>query len=86
MDVFDAIAAGTCKPATPPTQPVPAEWLSEAELALSYALAKRVPDMARGFTISTGYGDIEVSGPLARQIQALVRDALATELSQVKRA
>ena len=28
---------------------------------LSYALAKQVPAMERGFTISTSYGDIEVA-------------------------
>lgn len=35
--------------------------MSSKQLRLSYALAKQVPAMARGFTISTSYGDIEVS-------------------------
>ena len=28
---------------------------------ISYALSKQVPDMARGFTIHTNYGDIEIA-------------------------
>lgn len=30
-------------------------------LEISYALSKQVPDMARGFTIHTNYGDLHIS-------------------------
>ena len=43
------------------------------EQALSYALAKQVPDMARGFTIATSYGDIVIQpGRHADYIAAVV--------------
>ncbi len=39
------------------------------ELDISYALAKKVPDMRRGFRVETRYGEIEVdaadAGPFA---------------------
>ncbi|MGL3743522.1 hypothetical protein ACSYE6_21130 [Pseudomonas aeruginosa] len=31
------------------------------KLEIEYALAKQVPDMARGFTIATSYGELHVS-------------------------
>lgn len=78
MDVFDQIAAGV-RPAPPEhrdTRPFTSE-----QLQLNYTLAKQVPDMARGFCISTGYGDIVVlPGPLADQLQALVREATERKL------
>lgn len=37
--------------------------LSEEEQSLTYALAKQVPSMRTGFTISTSYGDIQFDGP-----------------------
>ena len=82
MDIFDQIAAGV-RPPHPPSARTPADlWRTETELQLSYALAKQVPDMARGFSIHTSYGDIAVvPGPLADQIQALVREATARELA-----
>lgn len=67
MDYFDEIAAGI-RPA-PPQSPAnlcaSAELLAKAELALSYDLAKRVPDMERGFSISTSYGEIHFGPGLA---------------------
>ncbi|WP_166741131.1 hypothetical protein [Pseudomonas aeruginosa] len=30
------------------------------KLEIEYALAKQVPDMARGFTIATSYGELHV--------------------------
>ena len=82
MDIFDQIAAGV-RPPHPPSAHTPADlWRTERELQLSYALAKQVPDMARGFSIHTGYGEITVvPGPLADQIQALVRQATERELA-----
>ena len=82
MDIFDQIAAGV-RPAPAPSAHAPADlWRKETELQLSYALAKQVPDMARGFSIHTGYGEIAVvPGPLADQIQALVRQATERELA-----
>ena len=82
MDIFDQIAAGV-RPAPAPSAHAPADlWRKETELQLSYALAKQVPDMARGFSIHTSYGDIVVvPGPLADQIQALVRQATERELA-----
>ena len=82
MDIFDQIAAGV-RPAPAPSAHAPADlWRKETELQLSYALAKQVPDMARGFSIHTGYGEITVvPGPLADQIQTLVREATERELA-----
>ena len=81
MDIFDQIAAGV-RPPHPPSARTPADlWRTETELQLSYALAKQVPDMVRGFSIHTSYGEIAVvPGPLADQIQALVRQATEREL------
>lgn len=43
---------------------------------LGYALAKQVPAMERGFTISTSYGDIEIhaeeAGPLMRAVHRIL--------------
>ncbi|HRL98075.1 MAG TPA: hypothetical protein PLE22_01375 [Acidovorax sp.] len=51
------------------------------EQALSYALAKQVPDMARGFTIATSYGDIVIeSGRHADYIAAVVGRVLEIQL------
>ena len=82
MDIFDQIAAGV-RPPHPPSARTPADlWRTERELQLSYVLAKQEPDMARGFSIHTNYGEIAVvPGPLADQIQALVRQATERELA-----
>ena len=51
------------------------------EQALSYALGKQVPDMERGFTIATSYGDIVIQpGRHADYIAATVRRALEIQL------
>lgn len=48
---------------------------------ISYSLAKQVPDMVRGFTISTNYGDMVIEpGWIADQIIASVKLALCCEL------
>lgn len=83
MDIFDQIVL--VRPPHPPSArtprgPVAHRNRTAAEL---HALAKQVPDMARGFSIHTSrYGEIAVvPGPLADQIQALVREATERELS-----
>jgi hypothetical protein len=48
---------------------------------IQYALAKQVPDMERGFTIATSYGDIVIpAGWAADFISDQVRMALKAEL------
>ena len=82
-DTLDAIALGLplpapvqyAAPAATPAAP------SAAEQALQYALAKQVPDMARGFTIHTTYGDITIPpGWMADRIQRHVERVLQVEL------
>lgn len=48
---------------------------------LSYALAKQVPAMARGFTISTSYGDIEIAADDAEAFQRLAKLMLNQKLA-----
>lgn len=49
--------------------------------AISYALSRHIPDMARGFTIATNYGELDVPcGPVAERITALVKQLLEKEL------
>lgn len=47
---------------------------------LEYALAKQVPDMARGFTINTSYGDIVIEAGMAslvaKHLEQLLREYL----------
>ena len=58
---------------------------NDEELCLSYALSRQVPDMARGFTVHTTYGEIAVvAGPLAERIQAIVREALQNDLAALE--
>lgn len=47
---------------------------------LSYALAKQVPDMERGFRISTSYGEIEIEAEDADVIAEAVRMVLRRRL------
>lgn len=50
---------------------------------MSYALAKQVPDMQRGFTIQTNYGELVIPpGPLADRIAKQVAQALASDLQK----
>lgn len=80
MDVFDAIASPHRAPAFQP----PAQAVADQAQQLSYDLAKRVPAMEHGFTIATSYGDMEVTGALARRIAGLVQKALAAELARLE--
>ena len=45
--------------------------MSTEQERISYALAKQVPAMARGFTISTSYGDIRIDPDGPKQCQSL---------------
>ena len=55
------------------------------EQDIHYALAKQVPDMARGFTIQTNYGDIVFApGFAAERVQRQVKRIL-TELDLAQR-
>ena len=56
--------------------------MSSEQLRLSYALAKQVPAMARGFTISTSYGDIEVDAEDAEPFLFLASRLLHRQLNQ----
>jgi hypothetical protein len=55
--------------------------MSTEQERISYALAKQVPAMARGFTISTSYGDIEVDADDAEQFQRLAKLMLTQQLA-----
>lgn len=50
-------------------------------LKLQYALAKQVPDMARGFTIETNYGSITIEPEQARSIMDTVDEVLSAQLA-----
>ena len=81
MDIFDQIAAGARPAPAPSAHPHQAPAATDADLRLSYALAKQVPDMERGFIIATGYGDIVIpAGWAADFIADQVRMALKVEL------
>ena len=62
--------------------------MSTVTAPLSYALAKQVPAMERGFTISTSYGDIEVAAedadPFRRMAYLLVVNKLAPLIAAEK--
>ena len=81
MDIFDQIAAGVRPAPAPSAHPHQAPAATDEDLRLGYALAKQVPDMERGFTIGTGYGDIAIpAGWAADSIADQVRMALKAEL------
>ena len=87
MDIFDAMAAGQEPPPPPSTKDTNAQLLAEAEFALSYDLAKRVPDMERGFSISTNYGEIHFGpGMAANAIANTVRRVLEKRLKNATQA
>lgn len=51
---------------------------------IEYALAKQVPDMARGFVVHTNYGDITIPpGRMADRIKAQLECALQRELANI---
>ena len=86
MDIFDEMAAGLHP--VPPQSTAPRKSRpTMQEQQLSYALAKQVPDLERGFTITTSYGDIVIeSGRHANGIAAAVRRVLETQLKAAVQA
>ena len=60
--------------------------LSDDELRITYQLSRHVPDMERGFTITTNYGGMRVEGPLAKRFAATVREALLNDLALANKA
>ncbi|MCY1552172.1 hypothetical protein D9M68_885530 [compost metagenome] len=53
-------------------------------LEIRYALAKQVPDMERGFTIHTNYGDIAISAANADRFVTAVRKSLERQLKALE--
>lgn len=58
----------------------------DIDLELSYALAKQVPDMERGFTIHTNYGDITIGAEHAAGIIEAVRKTLERQLKAARKS
>ena len=82
MDIFDQIATGV-RPPPPPSARINEALPSLQEQRLRYALAKQVPDMERGFSVATSYGDINIpAGKLATQLRGHMERALARELAR----
>lgn len=48
---------------------------------ISYDLAKKVPDMRRGFRIETHYGEIDINGEDAKAFADLVERLLKKKLA-----
>ena len=86
MDIFDEWAAGL-RPVPPQSIAPRKSRPTMQEQQLSYALAKQVPDLARGFSIATSYGDIVVeAGHHADAIAATVRRVLEVQLKAAELA
>lgn len=58
---------------------------NDALNSLGYALSKQVPDMARGFTIHTNYGDIVIEAQDASPIAKVVRAQLQAKYEEANR-
>ena len=55
--------------------------------SIRHALSRHIPDMERGFSIVTNYGEVIVpSGPVANRIKALVKRLLEQELATAQQA
>ena len=52
--------------------------------SIRYALAKQVPDMLRGFTIQTSYGDIAIGVEDAECVARVVRAILQKQLTRAE--
>ena len=86
MDIFDEMAAGL-HPVPPQSTAPRKSQPTMQEQQLGYALAKQVPDLERGFTIATSYGDIVVeAGHHADAIAATVRRVLEIQLKAAELA
>ena len=56
------------------------------ELDITYALSKQIPDMERGFTIATSYGDIAIApGWMADRIRRHLEHVLRAELKEMQK-
>ena len=67
----------------------PMNTANDAAFAAGYALNRHVPDMARGFIISTNYGDLIITDDEARQhpeLQQTVKSILQSRLYDAERA
>jgi hypothetical protein len=51
---------------------------------LGYALAKQVPDMERGFTIQTNYGELRIDSEDAPRVARAVRSTLQKQLKHAE--
>jgi len=51
---------------------------------IGYALAKQVPDMERGFTIQTSYGELRIDAEDAARVAKVVRSILQKHLKRAK--
>lgn len=51
------------------------------DFIISHAYARHVPDMERGFTIQTNYGDLTIEASEAEPFQALLRKTLEARLT-----
>ena len=60
--------------------------MSREQDCLSYALAKQVPAMTRGFTISTSYGDIQIDAEDAEPFHRLAKLMLNQKLANATAA
>ena len=58
------------------------ETIMEYEIA--YSLAKRVPDMERGFSIHTTYGEIEIPAEYAKAFVDLTNKVLLKQRDSVQ--
>jgi hypothetical protein len=52
---------------------------------LRYALSKQVPDMRRGVTLETSYGDVTLYERDAEKVAALVQRLLEARLRRLER-
>ena len=52
---------------------------------LFYSLSKRIPNMERGFSISTDYGEIHIDGEEGRTIITATRKLLERKLAKAEK-
>lgn len=52
---------------------------------INYALVKQIPDMQRGFTIQTAYGDLEIDATDAAKFIDLANKVFNTKLRKTHR-
>ncbi|MBB5467240.1 hypothetical protein HDG32_003360 [Paraburkholderia sp. CI2] len=62
----------------------PAALTNEEIDRIGYALAKQVPDMERGFTIQTSYGELRIDAEDAPRFVALARNLLQKQLKRAE--